>query len=275
MSRHGVLSLLLLLLSPSISACIESDPDGVLPDANMPDTNAQPTKRGWLEVRMLVPAFESIDPETTIAGGFIAAPNGCEHTTLGACEVHRCPTNVTETLASPGKLHLFFPGAGEFGWDPGAFPIHFAADAIPWAAGEMIKLHADGKDVPPFTLAVPSPRTLDAGFEGPLLDQTLSRSSSLQFSWPSTPGTVVVTVEQNSRSDRPKTQITCKFSGPAGSAQIPTTALSQLAPTSSAYTDTEVRGWLAETQVVTAGDYLIELRALRNWSDQVKRYKVQ
>jgi hypothetical protein len=267
MSRYAFLSLFLV-------ACA-ADPDGPTPDPNTPpDAAAEPTNHGWLEVRMLPPAFEGDAPETSISGGFIAANNGCEHLTFGACEVRRCGVGVDETLASPGKLHLTFEG-GEFGWDPGAFPVQFSADAIPWAAGEMIKIKSDGKDVPPFVVAAPSPKTLDAGFEGPMLDQTMRRSEPLSVQWPAVPGTVVVTIDQNARTDRPRTTITCTYSGPAGAAQINTDSLAKLSVTPTSYADTDVRAWLAEKQTVTAGDYSVELRALRNWSDQIKRYRVQ
>ena len=181
---------------------------------------------------------------------------------------------VDETLASPGKLHLTFVG-GEFGWDPGAFPVHFSADAIPWAAGEMIKIKSDGKDVPPFVIAAPSPKTLDAGFDGPMLDQTMKRSEPLSVQWPPVAGLVVVTIEQNARMDRPRTTITCTYQGTAGVAQINTDSLAKLSVTPSSYSDTDVRAWLADKQTVTAGDYAVELRTVRNYSDQVKRYRVQ
>lgn len=267
MFRYALLSLFLV-------ACT-SEPDGPVTDpGTTPDAMPEPAKHGWLEVRMLPPAFDGDTPQTSVDGGFIAANNGCEHVTFGACEVRRCGVGVDETLASPGKLHLNFIG-GEFGWDPGAFPVHFSADAIPWAAGEMIKIKSDGKDVPPFVVAAPSPKTLDAGFDGPLLDQVMKRSEPLAVQWPATPGTVVVTIDQNASTTRPRTTITCTYSGPAGAAQINTDALGKLSVTSGSYSDTDVRAWLAEKQTVTAGDYSVELRALRNYSDQVKRYKVQ
>src|SRR5262245_54274930 len=128
--------------------------------------------------------------------------------------------------------------------------------------GEMIKIKSDGKDVPPFVIAAPSPKTLDAGFDGPLLDQTKKRSEPLSVQWPPVPGLVVVTIEQNARMDRPRTTITCTYQGNAGVAQINTDSLAKLAVTPSAYSDTDVRAWLADKQTVTAGDYAVELRTL-------------
>lgn len=263
-----------------LAACAEegSSPstDGGTPDASAADGPPAPSKRAWLDVQLLPSGFTN-SATTTIDGAFVASDGACTHRVIGACDVQRCPVGAQPMLADPGKLTIGpFPKGGQFGWDPGAFPIHFTADFLPWAAGEAIELSSAGDVVPAFAVSLPSPRTLDAGYDGPRSAQALDRAMPLPVSWQAASGDVVVTLEQISADSLPRTQISCTFAGSTAGAWIPTEVLALLSPSPAVWTtgDVELRAWLATTATVDAGDYRVRVRALRNFDDQYTRYVV-
>lgn len=279
MSHVTSVTLPLLLL---LAACTEegSSPltdGGAAGDGASTDAPAVPAKRGWLDVQLLPSGFTD-SADTTIYGGFVSSDGACTHKVLANCEVTRCPVGALPTLADPGKLTVGpFPGGGQFGWEPGAFPIYFSADIIPWAAGESIKIAGAGDEVPAFATSLPSPRTLDAGYDGPRVSQSLDRTMQLGVSWTAATGDVVVTVDQTRADSLPRTQISCTFAGSTGGAWVPTDALAFLSTTPAVWTtgDVEVRAWLATTANVDAGDYRIRVRALRTFEDQRTSYIVR
>ncbi|GEM_PF-7133700 len=257
--------------SPATDAGDPSSADGSV------DSAPAPTKRGWLDVQLLPSGFSN-SADTSIYGAFIASDGACTHRILANCEVQRCPVGVLPVLADPGKLTVGpFPGGGQFGWEPGAFPIYFSADIIPWAADEVIKIGGAGDDVPAFATSLPSPRTLDAGYDGPRSSQPLDRTMQLPVSWQPAVGNVVVTIDQTRADSLPRTQISCTFAGSTGGAWIPTDVLAFLATTPAVWTtgDVELRAWLATTANVDAGDYRIRVRALRSFDDQRTSYIVR
>jgi hypothetical protein len=257
-------------------------PAGLLPDAGdvSPDGHVAgadaaplPTHKARVDVQLIAPGF-SEDPETRIVGGFVAQPV-CARSTFGTCTVTRCETGQRDTFAMPGKLHVGYSG-GEFGWDPGALTLLFDADIIPWAAGELVKLRGEGSTVPAFTTQTPSPTTLDGGYDGPRFNVALDRSQPMHITWLPAAGDAVIALEQNPTfsTENPHVKIECTSPATAGAIDVPVAALAKLSFSGSILDDVQVRTWHASTATVNAGDFAVELRVLRAYTDQLTYYKL-
>ena len=274
MSRFASLSIFLFACNSNPAS---EDLDAAIGDARAVDGMPLPSKVGTLDLMLSMHSFQG-DPNTTkIKGGFVRAEGTCTRTPGSPCEVLSCPKGQTEVLSSPGKLHIAIPGGGgEFGWDPGAYPVTFSANAVPWAAGETIALRSDGADVPAFSATLASPNTLDAGYQGPMFAQKMQHASSLRVTWTPAVGEVVVTMKQE-WIGIPTTTISCSFAGQDGYGDVPAAAIGKLSysPSPNGLGDTIVEAWLANTKTVVAGDYAVRVRALRGYSDQQLYYVVQ
>lgn len=270
-----------LLIAMMFAACGGGGGGGLFPDAgevspdgavSHPDAPAQvPTKKARVDVQLIAPGF-SEDPETRILGGFVATPV-CARSTFGSCEVVRCEAGQQDKYAMPGMLHVGYSG-GQFGWDPGTLTLLYTANLIPWAAGEQVTLRGDGATVPAFTTKAASPTTLDAGFDGPRLGVSLDRTVPLHVTWNPVSGTTVIRLEQNPTfsTENARVKIDCTTNALNGAFDIPVAALAKLSHTGSILDDCEVRTWHANTSAVNAGDYAVELRVLRAYTDQLTHY---
>ncbi|MEO8550123.1 MAG: hypothetical protein ABI678_09115 [Kofleriaceae bacterium] len=238
-----------------------------------PDAAPLPTHKGRVDVQLIAPGFNET-PATRIVGGFVAQPV-CARSTFGSCTVTRCEAGQRDTYAMPGMLHVSYAG-GQFGWDPGAFTLLFDANIIPWAAGELVKLRGDGETVPAFMTQAPSPTTLDGGYDGPRFNVALDRSLPMHITWVPAAGDAVIALEQNSSfsTDNARVKIECTSSASAGAIDVPVAALAKLSFSGSILDDVEVRTWHVTTATVTAGDYAVELRVLRAYTDQLTNYKL-
>jgi hypothetical protein len=257
-------------------ACNSQSADS--PDASsQPDVDAMsaPTHEGDIVIEMIVPGFNGDPTTTNISGGIVSKEGTCTRATSSMCEVVSCPSGAQEMFAAPGMLHVGTP-TGSFGVDPGEFAITYSANEVPWAAGDPIPVKTDGKTVPMFSTTLTTPHVVDAGFNGPVLTQNMSRSTALHVTWMPQPGEVDVVVHQTA-ANTPTTTITCAFNGSAGAGDIPGEATAKLAVSTDAAKlgDTKVRWYAADTKAIVAGDYGVNVRVLRGYYDQYKQYEVQ
>jgi hypothetical protein len=259
-----------LLIAPS--AC--SSPDDVSPDAGTTTTldapAGAPTKKALVELRLQPPLFQNDSPELEISGGFIVSRDPrCQRTTAGGCEVSNCPQAlIGNDYADPGKL-TFSPSGGVIAFTPGPSFLSFRANAVPWAANETITLSSAGSDVPPFTAAVASPRTLDAGEGRTPFGPPLVRSQPFTATWIPTGEQVQVLLRQGRDTANGPFEIVvaCHVSGTSGSATVPAAALASFIPKSSGGLSVDVTAHAFRETVVEAGDFAVTYRVLRSFDE--------
>ncbi|CAN5338933.1 hypothetical protein BH11MYX1_BH11MYX1_53410 [soil metagenome] len=251
------------------------DAGDVSPDGHVASADAAPvpTHKARVDVHLIAPGFNET-PETQIVGGFVAQPV-CARSTFGNCTVTRCETGQRDTYATPGHLHVSYSG-GEFGWDPGALTLLFDANIIPWAAGDLVKLRGEGSTVPAFMTQAASPTTLDGGYDGPRFNVALDRSQPMHITWVPAAGDAMIALEQNTSfsTENARVKIECTASASTGAIDVPVAALAKLSFSGSILDDVQVRTWHVTTATVNAGDYEVELRVLRAYSDQLTYYKL-
>jgi hypothetical protein len=267
MSKLSTISIVVLL--SCVAACgsgeSSSAPDAGgahAPDGAAPDTSIS-HHRAQVDVELFVPEFAGQRPRVRIVGRFVASQGPCTQTISGSCEIRQCPAGSREALADPGRLEIPLPAGGEFGWEPGPYPIYFAADNEPWETGDHLTLMGAGsEDVPAFSISALVPGVTDAA---PVPD-VLDRSMPYHVAWTPVigPGEVLLTLASKDTPDRPVTDIACAFDASLGAADIPPDVLASLPPSN--WPDTEENVWIERSAETIAGDYAVRLRVMASYA---------
>jgi hypothetical protein len=241
------------------------------------DAPSAPSHQGEINVEMTVPYTNGDPASTTITGELVLDERSCMRTSIPPCEVVSCPPSATEMLADPGMLHVGTPTGGDFGTDPGEYPIMYTANEVPWGPGDAIPVHTDGSGTAPaLSATLTTPVAIDAGFTGPVYFQHMSRSAPLHVTWIAASGDVDIVMVQAAFNE-PTTTITCTFDGSAGAGDIPADVTAKLVVSTDAagIGDTHVHEYAAENMTITAGSFAVDVRALRGYYLQEKWYEVQ
>jgi hypothetical protein len=261
---------ILFLLVAACGGPDDANPDGgVTPTGDAPP--GTPPHGALVELRLEPPLFDGETPNMEIEGGFLLAIDPrCQRTTMGDCEITNCPQAlIGNDYADPGKLS-WEPSGGVISFTPGPSFLSFRADIVPWAANETITLSSKGAEVPPFAVAVASPRTLDAGEGRSPFGPPLVRSQPFSATW--RPVAEDVQVELRQGRDTPngpfEIKIVCRAVGNSGIETIPPAALASFIPKSSGGLSVEVTSHALREKVVNSGDFAVTFRVLRSFNER-------
>ncbi len=238
---------------------IDAGPDQ--PDA------AMPTKTALINIELEPPLFQGEQGRTLINGAFHKTADPCASTVVESCVVRDCPQAIGGTLAGPGKLTFSPALGGNISFDPGPFPLFFTADIIPWAASEEIHISNLGEDVPPFSVAVASPRTLDIGEGREQFNLPLPKNQKLHATWVSLPEQVLLQLRQgrDTANGEYEVIVECVVGGAFGNGDIPAAALSHLIPKASGGLSATLDTFAIREKTTVAGEYAVTARVLRSF----------
>ena len=169
---------------------------------------------------------------TAISIAFFTEPTGCTEKTTDNCTIHHCPPSVAPIayqragqIAIAGRVRSYTLSPT----DSGAYSKVDSAGP-PFFGGEKVTLSAVGDLVPAFSIDAIAPFQI-VSVQPMIVGGALqvSQSKPLQLSWAGPPGGEVLGVLTRYSSTGDVTTGYCRFSGEAGSGQLPQSLVQTIA----------------------------------------------